>query len=115
MSHSSGASNPSMSIVPMTGERSSGLATNGDANDDASAHPYKIDDDFSLRLAAHDNPPLLSIQSIWSASMIIVATPGVFSVWFERELSTHGFRSRIAGIHRPDALIRSMPSIAGGG
>src|SRR5881392_4378981 len=67
----------SKSMVPTTCERSSGFSTNGEANDDASAHPYSVSADASERDAAHSSPPFEFIHSSESASRNNVISAGV--------------------------------------
>src|SRR5688500_3335313 len=70
----------SKSIVPTTGLRSSGLATNGCAYDDASAQPYSVCAERSHRDAVHSSPPFSSIHSTWFAKRNSVANAGVLYV-----------------------------------
>ncbi len=57
--------------------RSAGSATNGVANDDASAHEYIVAADWSHRPAAHSSPPLPFSHSTWSVARNTVASAGV--------------------------------------
>ena len=67
-----------------------------------------------MRSVHHASPPWSSIHRIWSSSRNSVASAGVLYVWSRRLLSSAILRSSEAGVHRPDASIASIRSIAAG-
>ena len=60
-----------------TAERSSGRATNGVANDDASAHAYTREEESAVRAVIASSPPWPFIQRSCASSMTSVASAGV--------------------------------------
>src|ERR1700745_3782273 len=93
------------SIVPTTGDRWAGSATNGVAYGDFSAHVYRREDESAVRAMAQASPPWPSIHSTCSASSSRVATDGVLEVCSLAELSMASESERKPGMYRPLAGI----------
>src|SRR4051812_20044569 len=98
----------------MTCDRLAGSVTNGVANLDSSAQPYRVREEVAVRRTAQSRPPCPLIHSSWSLSRKRVASPGVLYVWFFSELSIAVGSEKNSGTWRPDPWIRAARSSAAG-
>src|SRR6516225_6557204 len=102
------------SIVPTTGDRCAGSATNGVAYGTFSAQVYSREDESAVRPAAQSRPPSRSIHSTCSAISSRVATAGVLLVWNLAELLMAAGSDSEPGRYRPLAAIAAARSSAAG-